>query len=149
MKAIVDKHIAACVAELRTAVAREFAQAIAALTPADKRAKRSPPRRKPAAAPIPPTPAPRAAKPDRAASAKPAASTATSSRRTCGCGPVGRHRRECAQAKAAPEISAAPRAPKVGNGTDSPHVKAPVDTGRAARFAAIEASAQKRTGAHA
>jgi ribosomal protein L40E len=110
VKTIIAKHVDACIAEIRGEVEREIHAAISALVPLTtqakprakpKRAKRSPSRRNANAASIPATPAPRVTKAKDRATVKPSA-TATSSRRTCGCGPVGRHRRECAQAGAKP-----------------------------------------------
>lgn len=106
MKDIITKHVDACVAEIRAAVEAEFHKALSSVVakPAAKPVARRSPRAKKVA--------PTAAKP----APKPAAKPAVKSGRTCGCGPVGRHRRECKAAttkptrKAASDAEESPRA---------------------------------------
>lgn len=106
-KAIADvirAHVDACCAEIRAEVEREFAQAIAALAPGTPAKPRRVPQER--------AKAPRRAKPaapgDRRGKSKAGAS---SKARTCGCGPVGRHRRECKLATGTgPRSKAKPKA---------------------------------------
>ncbi len=141
MKAIVDKHIAACVAEIRAEVERQFAQALQGLTTAPVSARK--PRR--------------AAKAARRGSARQTRAervverAATKAKgRTCGCGPVGRHRRECGlAAQPEPKVTKAPVVARTGNGADSSRVKPLIDEARALRFAKLEAAAKARAGATA
>ena len=88
---IIAKHIDACIADLRTYVQAEFAQVLGGgIVAAPVAAERSRPRTKPVARAEKPMALRPQTRAKASASAKPAASG-----RTCGCGPVGRHRREC------------------------------------------------------
>jgi ribosomal protein L40E len=89
MRSVVDKHIAQCVAELRSAVEREFAEAIAGLTRGVGKPRRASKPVERARRAKPSAPAPKAK--DRATGKR----EAVSAKRECGCSPRGRHRREC------------------------------------------------------
>lgn len=155
MKSIVDKHIAACLVELRAQVEREFAQAIQGLTRAgeisSKSRRAAVPQeraRKAKAATSAPKAKDRVAGKREAVSEKPAP-VGVILNRPCGCSPRGRHRRECAGAQPPRTVERSPRVERAATTTDSPRVKAPIDVVKAERFARLEAAAQKRTGAAA
>jgi hypothetical protein len=105
MKEIVTKHINACMAELRTEVERMFGEALKAFAPSAPPAQErgSPPRRGREA---PPESRARTAKPAKPGSHR-AVKAVKAGARTCGCGPVGRHRRDCKLKAAKPARKAA------------------------------------------
>jgi hypothetical protein len=141
LAAIVARHVEACCKELRAAVEAEMREAIAGLAPGvPVKARRLPQERA-----NPKRRVKSATSGDRRGKSKPAA-TAT---RTCGCGPVGRHRKECALAKPPQPVERSPRVAKAGTGTDSPRMAMPVDETRAQRFAKLEERVKARTGAAA
>lgn len=102
LAAIIARHVDACVTELRAAVSEQFAAALGSAVPVVPAPERSRPRRIAPERAAPAAVAPRAPKPQKrsgakreAAGVKPVAKPVVKSGRTCGCGPVGRHRREC------------------------------------------------------
>jgi hypothetical protein len=141
LQAVIERHVRACLEEVRGEIEAEIRTVIGALATGTR--EKAPARLAVSAG------AKKAPKPQQKGSARQTRTGGVVSARPCGCGPVGRHRRECAGAQPPRTVERSPRVERAATTTDSPRVKAPIDVVKAERFARLEAAAAKRNGAAA